>query len=81
MPTSSCAFPGSASAHYNRDCASGYKSATPSDEIVRIDVNNDGRPDIIERGGWETSALALTRTEICSRPTPEAIKSPRLASR
>jgi hypothetical protein len=25
------------------------KSATPSDEIVRVDVNNDGRPDIIER--------------------------------
>ena len=25
------------------------KSATPSDEIVRVDVNKDGRPDIIER--------------------------------
>ena len=25
------------------------KSATPSDEIVRVDINNDGRPDIIER--------------------------------
>src|SRR5882724_7641136 len=25
------------------------KSTTPSDEIVRIDVNHDGHPDIIER--------------------------------
>jgi hypothetical protein len=25
------------------------KSATPSDEIVRVDLNHDGRPDIIER--------------------------------
>src|SRR5882762_6616322 len=24
-------------------------SATPSDEIVRVDVNHDGKPDIIER--------------------------------
>jgi hypothetical protein len=25
------------------------KSTTPSDEIVRLDINNDGKPDIIER--------------------------------
>jgi len=25
------------------------KSATPSDEIVRLDINNDGKPDILER--------------------------------
>lgn len=25
------------------------KSTTPSDEIVRLDINNDGRPDILER--------------------------------
>src|SRR5260370_13599 len=25
------------------------KSATPSDEIIRIDIDHDGRPDIIER--------------------------------
>ena len=25
------------------------KSSTPSDEIVRVDINNDGKPDIIER--------------------------------
>ena len=25
------------------------KSATPSDEIVRVDINGDGRPDILER--------------------------------
>src|ERR1041384_2226842 len=25
------------------------KSTTPSDEIVRIDINNDGKPDILER--------------------------------
>ncbi|HEV8370929.1 MAG TPA: VCBS repeat-containing protein [Pyrinomonadaceae bacterium] len=28
---------------------SSLKSATPSDEIVRLDVNNDGKPDILER--------------------------------
>ena len=25
------------------------KSATPSDEIVRVDINGDGKPDILER--------------------------------
>ena len=25
------------------------KSSTPSDEIVRLDINNDGKPDILER--------------------------------
>src|SRR5678816_565092 len=25
------------------------KSATPSDEIVRLDINGDGKPDILER--------------------------------
>ncbi|HET9527927.1 MAG TPA: hypothetical protein VFO99_17260, partial [Pyrinomonadaceae bacterium] len=25
------------------------KSTTPSDEIVRLDINNDGKPDILER--------------------------------
>lgn len=28
---------------------SALKSATPSDEIVRLDINNDGKPDILER--------------------------------
>src|SRR6185295_20327527 len=25
------------------------KTTTPSDEIVRLDINNDGKPDMIER--------------------------------
>lgn len=34
----------------NRDLRkSSLKSTTPSDEIVRLDINNDGKPDIIER--------------------------------
>ena len=28
---------------------SALKSTTPSDEILRIDIDNDGKPDIIER--------------------------------
>ncbi|HEU5133448.1 MAG TPA: hypothetical protein VFT26_15135, partial [Pyrinomonadaceae bacterium] len=28
---------------------SALKSATPSDEIVRLDINHDGKPDILER--------------------------------
>jgi hypothetical protein len=28
---------------------SALKSTTPSDEIVRLDINNDGKPDILER--------------------------------
>src|SRR5438309_317131 len=28
---------------------SALKSTTPSDEIVRIDIDNDGKPDLIER--------------------------------
>src|SRR5690348_18242458 len=28
---------------------SALKSATPDDEIVRLDINNDGKPDILER--------------------------------
>src|SRR6188768_3737089 len=28
---------------------SALKSTTPSDEIVRLDINHDGKPDILER--------------------------------
>ncbi|HEV8428424.1 MAG TPA: hypothetical protein VGQ41_11045 [Pyrinomonadaceae bacterium] len=28
---------------------SALKSTTPSDEVVRLDINNDGKPDILER--------------------------------
>jgi hypothetical protein len=51
------------------------KSTTPSDEIVRLDINHDGKPDILERWWNGKRVRWLDETGTCFRPTRAAIKS------
>ena len=48
-------------------------SSTPSDEIVRIDVDKDGKPDIIERW-WNGKRVRWMKMATSWQLTPAAIR-------
>jgi hypothetical protein len=51
-----------------------HKSSSPSEEIVRLDIDKDGRPDILERCGM-ARVRWLDETTTCFLQTPAVIRS------